>query len=344
MRHRLPHRPPITAIGLIALCLIVSGCSSSDTFGLRSVCVSSSGNPSSLSGSISNSVTGGVGTRYNVTSGPALGQLNYDTVTGDFTYTPTTQARGYRDRFSVQVTSDAGDLASATIDVIFGDARIMPLGDSITQGVVSSRGSVATDLPESSVAIGYRQELLRLLESAGYQVNFVGVNTSGTSAGLADPEHSGFPGQTADFLAANVQNYLSAAPADLVLLHAGTNDISGGQSDASDIQSMLTAISGWASGPSTPDADTLVARIVPSTITDKNNLVNQFNSNLDNIMSANWPDLTVVDMNAAVDRTSDMTDPAIDLPGVHPNTSGYEKMAQAWFTALVSSNKVHRCN
>ena len=110
-------------------------------------------------------------------------------------------------------------LVLSTLGLIFGltnsaqaagPVRIMPLGDSITYGGCSS------DLS------GYRRELC--LSLAGYAVDFVGSLQTGPSD--FDNDHEGHPSWHADEIRDNVYNWLVDNPADIVLLHIGTNDIS----------------------------------------------------------------------------------------------------------------------
>ncbi|MEO6270747.1 MAG: hypothetical protein ABIP08_10630, partial [Lautropia sp.] len=51
----------------------------------------------------------------------------------------------------------------------------------------------------------------------------------------------------------------------------------------------------------------------------------------------------LLDMNAKLDVATDLSDPVADSVGLHPNASGYRKMADAWFDALVQSGVVHKC-
>ena len=102
----------------------------------------------------------------------------------------------------------AGNIVQAAV------TRIMPLGDSITFGVGDESNG------------GYRGYLYQRLTSCGYAVDFVGSQTSGS---IPDPNHEGYPGWKAHEIRDNVYSWLRANPADIVLLHIGTNDISHGE-------------------------------------------------------------------------------------------------------------------
>jgi len=97
--------------------------------------------------------------------------------------------------------------------------RIMPLGDSITQGIGSG-----ADPDDNDHQVSYRKTLWDLLVNAGYDVDFVGSQDSG-SMEFADPDHEAYPGGRADEIRDGIYNWLVAHPADIILLHIGTNDI-----------------------------------------------------------------------------------------------------------------------
>jgi lysophospholipase L1-like esterase len=120
--------------------------------------------------------------------------------------------------------------------------RILPLGDSITQG-----GN--TDRAEYS----YRYPLFYALKNAGYDIDFIGSLKQGLNAdatwsaknGVAfDPDHEGHYGwKTAavrDKLGEWMQSY-PAAP-DIVLIHLGTNDLGEKDHDATVIKPMRDMI------------------------------------------------------------------------------------------------------
>ena len=74
--------------------------------------------------------------------------------------------------------------------------KIMPLGDSITNG--NSSGVVPDN---SAFYVSYRKPLWDRLKAAGYVVNddvFVGTLISGDAVADFDPDHDGHPGWRAD--------------------------------------------------------------------------------------------------------------------------------------------------
>ncbi len=292
----------------------------------------------SVSGSLSSMVTSGTAVRYELVTAPSNGSLSIGATSGGYLYTTASTSRGFSDSFSVRAIGAEGNVATATYTVIFGNRRIMPLGDSITFGVTSYNGTA--DFPTAPTAVGYRKALYDRLIAGGYAIDFVGDLNAGASANLDDTDHSGIPGDTTADINGRVATTLTSEPADVILLHAGTN----GATDASGINDILTTIQSWSSVPTNPSADTLVARIVPSPLSATNTRINGFNTDLDIVMSTSWPSLTVVDMNSALNASTDMTSAFVDLPGVHPNASGYAKMADQWFNALTNNGKVNRCS
>lgn len=92
--------------------------------------------------------------------------------------------------------------------------RIMPLGDSITEGCCSDQ-----------LAGSYRQRLYTLLTGAGYNVDYVGTLSDSISSGLPDTDHQAFDGYRIEHLEASVGIWLKKTnDPDVILIHAGTND------------------------------------------------------------------------------------------------------------------------
>ena len=149
--------------------------------------------------------------------------------TGVFTYSPNLNARGV-DSFGYVVDDLSGGQDMATVTVIIGDTRIMPLGDSITTAMITS-GS-----PPPALHVGYRKPLYGLLVSGGYSFDFVGGDVFGTDASLSPfaPDNAGhggftasdivFGGSASGYPVDGVRSWLEQNPADIVLLHIGTND------------------------------------------------------------------------------------------------------------------------
>jgi lysophospholipase L1-like esterase len=190
-----------------------------------------------------------------------------------------------------------------------GGVRVMPLGDSITDGY--------------NVPGGYRIGLWQSLVSAGYQVDFVGSMFNGPAA-LGDHDHEGHSGWTISQIDANVNTWLRNSSPRTVLLHIGTNDMYGDTSGAPGrLGTLLDHITAAA-----PDADVFVATIITSS--GRDTPIRNFNAAVPGLVQSRanaGKHVHLVDMYSAL-TPADLAD------GIHPNGTGYQKMANAWYSAL----------
>jgi lysophospholipase L1-like esterase len=269
------------------------------------------------------------------------------------------------DKFTFHVT-DSGGLPSATATAWIlnnGTVRIMPLGDSITEGFTVG----SSNLPATGYRIGYRKKLYDDLTGGGYPVDFVGSQIEGSSAGLVDPDHEGHPGYcagpngssptycttTSGNIADNVNTWLDNHPADIILLHAGTNAFT---PSASDVQLLLDNINTWAAA--NYPVKVFVARIIQtSTLNGTASIadITLFNDNVQAIDTSAFTAVTVFSVNqqtgAGLNYTIDAGATCLgggacsgDLgDDLHPNPSGYGKIANRWRTDLLSSNLLPSC-
>ncbi|WP_093711738.1 SGNH/GDSL hydrolase family protein [Actinacidiphila alni] len=110
------------------------------------------------------------------------------------------------------LTSLPGGVAVAGTAV--PQVRVMPLGDSITWGVGSPSAS------------SYRAPLAALVgQQPSYAVQFVGSQNSGT---LTDQSNEGHSGYVISQIRDGIDDWLSAARPDVVVLHIGINDLDRG--------------------------------------------------------------------------------------------------------------------
>ncbi|WP_249345688.1 ricin-type beta-trefoil lectin domain protein [Microbispora sp. H11081] len=211
---------------------------------------------------------------------------------------------------SVTVVATAPGVASAESN---GGVRVMPLGDSITEG---------TQVPG-----GYRIGLWQRLASGRYTIDFVGSQFNGPSS-LGDHDHEGHPGWRIDQIDANITRWMQSYTPRTVLLHIGTNDIlqnynvSGAPQRLSTLIDRITAAA--------PNADVFVATIIPLSNSGQESAARTFNSAIPGIVQSkvnSGKRVHLVDMHSKL-TTGDLID------GIHPTANGYDKMAAAWYAAL----------
>jgi lysophospholipase L1-like esterase len=201
--------------------------------------------------------------------------------------------------------------------VLYGLVRVMPCGDSITRGAWG-----ATD------DAGYRRSLFLQLTAAGHTIEFVGTQATGVPVDF-DRNHEGYDGWRADQIRDNIYNWLTLNPAEIVLLHIGTNDISGGNQNAQEVADILNNIDRWEADNAAP-ITVVLARIIQR-IDSLNPQTIAFNDAVEAMALARiagGDDIILVDQENALTYPGDMAD------SVHPNDAGYGKMADTWFATL----------
>ncbi|WP_229924658.1 SGNH/GDSL hydrolase family protein [Streptomyces sulfonofaciens] len=194
-----------------------------------------------------------------------------------------------------------------------GGVRIMPLGDSITDGFTPYPG-------------GYRVNLWQRLAAGGYRVDFVGSLTNGPAA-LGDHDHEGHSGWRIDQLDANIVNWLNATDPRTVLLHIGTNDINQNY-DVAHAPDRLSALIDHILGTK-PGVELFVAQIITEQGEPHASMVNTYNAAIAGVVRSKGSHVHLVDMHSAL-TAADLAD------GVHPSKAGYDKMAPVWYDALRS--------
>jgi lysophospholipase L1-like esterase len=197
--------------------------------------------------------------------------------------------------------------------------KIMPLGDSITYGVTDANAVI-----DPNITVGYRQKLYLELVTFGYNVNFVGSLQTGQSAVPSfDYDHEGHRSWRDDQIAANINDWLSLRPADIVLLHIGTNSL---DTNPADVELILNEIDRYSENVIVILAKIINRQSYSLTTTTFNDNVEKMALN----RIANGDKILLVDMEDALDYTTDMAD------NLHPNGLGYEKMADVWLEALLT--------
>lgn len=202
--------------------------------------------------------------------------------------------------------------------------RILPLGDSITQGGRASR-------PEFT----YRLPLYRLLKDAKVSFQFVGSLTTGLEGAAEwpkpfDPHHEGHYGWKTAAVRDHLEEWSKSwsAPPDIALIHLGTNDQSG--DPEKDVVQPLSDIIGT------------LRKINPHVVV----LVGHLNFNggaaiqirpaVNRMVKAlDHADSRVVAVNHFEGWVEDPSKPDADtFDWAHPNPQGQAKMARRWFDAM----------
>jgi len=195
-----------------------------------------------------------------------------------------------------------------------GVCKIMPLGDSITDGTGFSGG--------------YRVELFAKAVADQKNITFVGSLSNGPStvAGVTFPKsHEGHFGWTISQVDDLIPNpALNPAP-QIVLLHLGTNDIN--QNTLSGAPERLGSLIDQIIAK-LPSALIVVAKIIPEP--SKANDIATFNNAIPQIVQTRanaGKHVILVDQFTGF-LSSELGD------GVHPNQAGYTRMAGVWYTAI----------
>ncbi|MDA8166011.1 MAG: GDSL-type esterase/lipase family protein, partial [Desulfobacteraceae bacterium] len=200
--------------------------------------------------------------------------------------------------------------------------KIMPFGDSITAG--SSSG-----VDDPAFQISYRKDLWDRLTREGYHIDYVGSQMAGQGYGGFDPDNEGHPGWSAGALANYAYNWVSSSRPDVVLIHAGTNNLT---TDPADIERLLNEIDRYSE-----DVTVVLARIINQV--PYNATVSDFNDNVAAMVQAR---IAAGDKIILVDQENGaglmyQYQPQGDMwDHLHPYATGYAKMANVWYGALSS--------
>jgi len=232
------------------------------------------------------------------------------------------------------------------VDVASGQLKIMPLGDSITDGVMLMESGIVTsfqdeknELPvlspngNSGVLLsstgGYRVRLGQLLNDMGWDFDFVGRQHD------VGGDHEGYPGYMTTDILYILSAALNANPPDVVLLHIGTNDLPwpiNPDNCYANINLIIDGIHAF-----NPNAKVILAQIIPClqntdeakkrypAIIELNNLLAQ--------IPQQKSDVTLVDMWHAFVQTTNWETELMSST-YHPNSKGYRLMADVWSAGL----------
>jgi lysophospholipase L1-like esterase len=198
--------------------------------------------------------------------------------------------------------------------------RVMPLGDSITEG---ANGDAT-----------YRYFLWHDLLNAGYAVDFVG-SMHGVKGRRAQPlypdfdqDHEGHSGWTSKKIGNYANLFAQQADPDVVLLHAGTNDLLRGVAPSRVKRNLQRIVEQLRLA--NPVVVVYVAQIIP--IRGLEAQVNELNGAIAALateMNTAASPVIAVDQNTGFNVNADLK-----ADGIHPTESGFVKMAQRWFAAI----------
>ncbi|WP_189938055.1 FG-GAP-like repeat-containing protein [Streptomyces aurantiogriseus] len=183
--------------------------------------------------------------------------------------------------------------------------RVMPLGDSITEGRGSSTGS------------SYRADLWAEFDAAGNRLDFVGTMTAGQ---LPDRNHEGHSGWRIDQIAQVADCSVPMHRPNVILLHAGTNDMNQNYSVGSAPTRLGNLIDQVL--VDAPEAVVVVATVVPSTKPAVQPRIVEYNRSIPGLVKsrqAAGKHVLLADMSSVT--TADLADQ------LHPNDEGYRKMS-----------------
>lgn len=210
--------------------------------------------------------------------------------------------------------------------------RILPLGDSITQGAPYS----------------YRYDLWQRLIDAGWNFDFIGLEQESNPGPFPDyqgqsfdRDHEGHSGWTNALILQNLAEWLAAypAPPDMTLIHLGTNDAVGGGTPAASVATLEAIIDQLRA--SNPNMTIYLAQIIPfgSALGDVNIWVEEYNAQLVELATRKT---TLSSRVIIVNHYSGFTDADLTSDAVHPSRQGVQKMAAVWAAALFTPRELPR--
>ncbi len=207
--------------------------------------------------------------------------------------------------------------------------RILPLGDSITQGGRADRAEYT-----------YRYPLYFRLKEAGYNVDFIGSLNKGLNSdavwpdkkGVAfDLDHEGHYGWKTAAVRDKLDEWMKAysAPPDIALIHLGTNDQGADDFQTAIIQPLQDMIAMLRA--KNPRVAVLVGHLNfnGGAALKIRPLVEQMAKDLD---SAESPIITVNHFEGWHEKPDEAGSDTFDW--AHPNPQGQNKMAEKWFAAM----------
>lgn len=193
------------------------------------------------------------------------------------------------------------------------ELRVLPLGDSITNGFQSTDGA------------GYRGVFYSLAtEIDQFKVDMIGSLKAGD---MDDSDNEGHNGAMISEISGFADRSLRQRP-NVVLLHAGANDMNDDASAAGAVDRLTSLLDKILK--ECPDATVLVARIASSSNAATQNRITAFNDGVEAAVktrASSGKHVQLMFMDAVV-TASYLFD------GIHPNDEGYARMGSHWWGGL----------
>ncbi|MFC9283307.1 FG-GAP-like repeat-containing protein [Streptomyces collinus] len=208
--------------------------------------------------------------------------------------------------------------------------RLMPVGDSITEGFGSSNDSGARDEIQAGLGVIRMDDLIStgphtpLYQSLDSR-DLVGERHNGQ--GIPDPDHEGWPGYTIDQIAGEASDAVPSMRPNVVTLLAGTNDMVRNV-DVADAPARLSRLIDQIYRGS-PGVTIVVGTLTPSTNATYQQRIDAYNKSITTMLDRRVADgdrLVRVDLSAVT--TADLADE------VHPTDAGYRKIADAYISGI----------
>lgn len=172
--------------------------------------------------------------------------------------------------------------------------------------------------------------MLDLLSPLGLHATYTGSLRSGT---MSNPENEGHGGYEISPLSSAASSYLRTIPCPhLALLHIGTNDCN----DNTDVPGAGARLGALLDSFASicPDMPVIVAQIISSGYAPTQTKIEQFNPQVPAVVQqrvrTEGRRYLTVDMSRLLGQ-----DDYVDF--LHPNDSGYVKMAEAWFGVMMQA-------
>ncbi|MEE4313962.1 MAG: Ig-like domain-containing protein, partial [Desulfofustis sp.] len=283
---------PVTGVTVTPASAVIDG----DTVQLHATVSPSNATDASVTWSSSNDSVASVN-RFGHVLGHAPGNATITVTTGDGGFTATTD---------ITVTSP-------TVGRVI---RVMPLGDSITEGY--------------TIPGGYRLKFWQNLENDGLDcgVDLVGTLNNNSVAGLDDPDHEGHSGWTTGQILAGIDSYLAAATPDVVMMHLGTNDIA--QDTVAEAPANLRGLIDHVCAALPADGRLYVAKIIPMGGVGNPDSLAYNDMIVAAVTEKQNEGLPVYLVDAAAIWTNDL----YSGDWTHPNQQGYDALGDFWFDVI----------